>query len=251
MDCKDKCPNNPDKIDGPIDPEPPVFMFKSHYNTAKCMDMQTNGQNVYMFPCHGGNNQRWVKNAEVYNSKHADASCLHWDQGSDNVNARWCHEATNEKFYWEGSQLRSRENEGMCVEWDNRREFHIEVEWIRISFWWWSFWWPIIYWYWTEGTNVVMNYCHMGSNQQWLRIAVAGGTCGCEAADGDRDGDGTLNCFDECPDDYNKAPGTEANTRQLLGWSARFQASLYTLPTVCPGRAFPQCLKCPGATQPG
>jgi len=100
-----------------------------------CMDYHLGNNNVYMHPCHGGNNQQWFFSGERVRTKH-DNKCLDYNFSGTNVYMHSCHSGNNQKWYFSGRLLKTKYS-SKCL------DYHL------------------------HNKNVYMHPCHSGANQKW------------------------------------------------------------------------------------
>merc|ERR1719152_191035 len=66
------------------------------------MDYNYNNNNVYMHPCHGGENQQWYFDGEELKTNY-DNKCLDFNWNTENIYMHPCHGGTNQAFYLENT----------------------------------------------------------------------------------------------------------------------------------------------------
>merc|ERR1719235_2364488 len=117
-----------------------------------CLDYNYGNQNVYMHPCHGGANQKWVHPQRTLNAAvpvaasapagelktEYDDNCLDYNYGNGNVYMHPCHGGANQQWFFEpGTGLLKTEWDDKCLDYN------------------------------TGNGNVIMWDCHGNTNQQW------------------------------------------------------------------------------------
>merc|ERR1719313_2401772 len=117
-----------------------------------CLDYNYGNQNVYMHPCHGGANQKWVHPQRTLNAAIPQAApaptgelkteyddhCLDYNYGNGNVYMHPCHGGANQQWYFEpGTGMLKTEWDDKCLDYN------------------------------TGNGNVIMWECHGDQNQQW------------------------------------------------------------------------------------
>eukprot|EP00928_Gymnodinium_smaydae_P037786 TRINITY_DN26188_c0_g6_i1.p1 TRINITY_DN26188_c0_g6~~TRINITY_DN26188_c0_g6_i1.p1 ORF type:complete len:2649 (+),score=321.37 TRINITY_DN26188_c0_g6_i1:44-7948(+) len=94
--------------------------FKMEQDLNKCADAQclSNQCNLYMHPCHNGNNQKWRWDGERIRSAGHSNLCVDMSHGK-NLVVHACHNGNNQKFFWDGTsrRLKIRQNHE-CIDWN-------------------------------------------------------------------------------------------------------------------------------------
>ena len=117
--------------------------IRSKYNN-KCLDSVKGTNEVILYSCHAGNNQKWFYNSASsqilngYNGKCLDAS-LSAVQNNDPkpiVLTYSCHDGTNQKWYIDGDKIKSKYN-NKCLD------------------------------YVVGDNKLILFDCHNGNNQKW------------------------------------------------------------------------------------
>lgn len=112
--------------------------LKTEYDDHLCLDHDFGSQNVYMHPCHDGNNQKWyINDNKQLKNEHAPSKCLDYDFGNTNVYMHPCHAGKNQQWYFDGKALKTNYDD-TCLDYNYGNK------------------------------NVYMHGCHEGSNQKWV-----------------------------------------------------------------------------------
>jgi hypothetical protein len=120
---------------------PPPGNLKTEHDVNECMDYNFNTGNVYMDPCHGGNNQQWVfagqDGAGMLSTLH-DNKCLDYNFNTGNVYMYDCHGGSNQLWHINPDGTMGTSYDDKCLDFDY------------------------------SNNNVYMHTCHGGANQIWV-----------------------------------------------------------------------------------
>mmetsp|Transcript_82684 Transcript_82684/g.164164 ORF Transcript_82684/g.164164 Transcript_82684/m.164164 type:complete len:275 (-) Transcript_82684:34-858(-) len=123
---------------------PDSFQLRSDSNFSKCLDWaQSHNDNILMWTCHNGNNQKWFWAGSQLRSVADKTKCI--TKWGWNVKAMEC--------------LKRGSKDQKIIDWDKKLEFDSGncLDWDHGG--------------WYGKTNVLNWRCHWGNNQKWTKLA--------------------------------------------------------------------------------
>jgi len=125
------------------------FQLKSKESSKHCLDLDVKSNNVIVWECHDGNNQKWTWDEGRLKSKENKLCVTIGNANKESVKATECGSSANQMIKAEGEAVGLRTGkqcdddgkaESCCLDWDHH-----------------------------DAHNVIAWGCHTGANQKWIQ----------------------------------------------------------------------------------
>lgn len=96
-----------------------------------CLDWHYgSGKSVGVWACNNGASQRWHWSGSFLRSVKDSKKCLNWDTNGEDVNVQTCHETANQKWVMESANLvSSKLDRRMCLDWSFSHGKNVTMAW--------------------------------------------------------------------------------------------------------------------------